>query len=714
MHSFKPDTPIGSSEEDCLQRSEFAKQVAQIANNARNSNALVIGIYGKWGEGKSSVLRLIKSELTENVIPINFNPWYFKDENELLINFFREVSDKLGEKLVSNQKMAIKAIADYGESITSFVSTVTNQPLFKLGGTIAKQIAEKFSSTTLEKQRDQVLKYIIQANASFVVFIDDIDRLNVKEVQTVFRLIKLLADFPRFTYILAFDDEYVARSLGHEFGEGKTTDGYEYLEKIIQVPIRLPTPYKSALRKYTLTHIEKALNHIGIQLSDDEGKRFLDSFDESFMPALKNPRVAVRLSNTIMFSTPLVKGEVNSCDFLILQCIIIFFPELHDFIRDNRDIFLTQYDSPSLRFGTTNSDFKKRGEAKVAAELNKYPEHLVRGIQGLLKTLFPQINSFLNTYGYSEKNIIDWHQEQRICSGAYFDRYFAVAVQDEVISDSYFNNLFSDLTKHSYIHIASRFKTELPKLNLNDFIFKLKMKVNLFTPEESKPLAQALALIGEMIPVELGLVIFQPIRDLSYIIKGLLSNINEIERSHIAEQILEIADTYGFTLELCSTFLWMSKDGTEISLFSAKQKNILVRVVLKKFEQLIKNRQVVGIDEDEVYRTLTLYKFIGEFEYPKKLFTNELQQNNRFSLNILRIFAPTITSSLYEKPYKAAFREGDYEFMNLFVNLDYLQQRTLHGFDFVQIEHSEIKDGSPITDTQLIGLFQDWYMQRKK
>src|SRR5438094_267400 len=53
-----------------------------------------------------------------------------------------------------------------------------------------------------------------------VLFIDDVDRLDRKEIQAAFKLVKLSAGFDHTSYVLAFDDEMVAAALGETYGGG--------------------------------------------------------------------------------------------------------------------------------------------------------------------------------------------------------------------------------------------------------------------------------------------------------------------------------------------------------------------------------------------------------------------------------------------------------------------------------------------------------------
>lgn len=94
---ISPDAPIGSVEDDRLGRAPFAKALAKAILNAPCTESFVVAIHGKWGSGKSSVLNLCLAELEEEskasgeqVDTIRFNPWIFADQNQTVLQFFRQ------------------------------------------------------------------------------------------------------------------------------------------------------------------------------------------------------------------------------------------------------------------------------------------------------------------------------------------------------------------------------------------------------------------------------------------------------------------------------------------------------------------------------------------------------------------------------------------------------------------------------------------------
>ena len=100
----------------------------------------------------------------------------------------------------------------------------------------------------LKDDQGQTVKIDGQPHINFVVFIDDLDRcLPEKAVQTL-ELIKTVFNVESFAFVLALDDEVIERGIGHRYKDYELQDkklkmpitGFEYLEKIVHLPFRLP------------------------------------------------------------------------------------------------------------------------------------------------------------------------------------------------------------------------------------------------------------------------------------------------------------------------------------------------------------------------------------------------------------------------------------------------------------------------------------------
>ena len=116
-----PDNPIPNKEKDSLHRYPLAKRIAEMINNFKDNDSLVIGVEGEWGSGKTSFINLILEDLrATNALLITFNPWNFSDQNELIKDFFDSTIDALQEadrQGGAKAKKIAKKIKGYGSKL---------------------------------------------------------------------------------------------------------------------------------------------------------------------------------------------------------------------------------------------------------------------------------------------------------------------------------------------------------------------------------------------------------------------------------------------------------------------------------------------------------------------------------------------------------------------------------------------------------------------
>jgi predicted KAP-like P-loop ATPase len=128
---FATDQPIASSEEDRFSRKQFAYRVAHTIAHRSDPSSIVVGVYGAWGEGKTSVLRMIDEALAteQDVKTFWFNPWRYRDEETLLEQFFRSMARTLGSSISSKSE-------DLGGLLRKYKHVVA--PLLMIGGAVTK------------------------------------------------------------------------------------------------------------------------------------------------------------------------------------------------------------------------------------------------------------------------------------------------------------------------------------------------------------------------------------------------------------------------------------------------------------------------------------------------------------------------------------------------------------------------------------------------
>jgi formylglycine-generating enzyme required for sulfatase activity len=178
---------------------------------------------------------------------------------------------------------------------------------------------------------------------NFVIFIDDLDRcLPEKAVETL-ELIKTIFNAESFAFVLALDEEVVERGIGHRYKDytlvGKKPEmpitGYEYLEKIVHLPFRLPALTRQQALDFML-HYEHGLlqgrvKDVGLpaDIHTDEAKLAFRSQWVAQRTWLGKPQSAAQTPPAANAKPYLAHLVVNSFDAFVPRKLIRIIELLH-------------------------------------------------------------------------------------------------------------------------------------------------------------------------------------------------------------------------------------------------------------------------------------------------------------------------------------------------------------------------------------------------
>lgn len=372
------DSPLKEPSHDRLGRWGFSKRIAEAISSREDSSSLTVGIHGPWGEGKTTVLNFIEHALEESgddIISLRFNPWRTGSEEELIVSFFQAIAEGLDRSLETGLENASAIVTRYAKVL---------KPLQL--DTVAEAAGEVFGQPALEELKERVESALEDEERRLVVFLDDIDRMEKSGIQSVFKLVKLAADFDYVTYVLAFDQNLVAQALEERYPSPDGRFGYNFLEKIIQVPLRIPSPRSKILREMCDDGIENALQIAEIDLSKHQKRELGRRFIQGVEPALRTPRMAKRYANILSFALPILKGEVNPIDQILIEGIRTFYPDVYDHIRSNRSLYL---DSSKGVERFVDPDKDDENEKRRMRAIKHLPEKEKSSLRWLIGELFP-------------------------------------------------------------------------------------------------------------------------------------------------------------------------------------------------------------------------------------------------------------------------------------------------------------------------------------
>lgn len=303
-HPFSTDRAITGATEDRLNRKRFAYAIADAVASWRQRDSLVVGIYGRWGVGKTSIINMVRERLGEVTPPpvvVDFSPWEWAGHQELAQAFFDEVAKALpanGEKPAADvaaklrrYALALHAGAVLAESVAPVVAAVSvlvvlsglgisevNDSVTRWGGRgltafgaigvilsqskiVMSRLAELLmdfghrSKPSLSEAKRDLEVALKKLDAPIIVVVDDIDRLTPPDTVRMLQIIKANADLPGVVVLVACDQEAVATAVHAALG----VDGRGYLEKAVQVGFDVPSPDATELGQLLIDGINKAI-----------------------------------------------------------------------------------------------------------------------------------------------------------------------------------------------------------------------------------------------------------------------------------------------------------------------------------------------------------------------------------------------------------------------------------------------------------------------
>ncbi len=285
---------------------------------------LTVGVFGDWGSGKSSIMRMLESKFQndDKILTIYFNSWLFEGYEDAKISILENIilelskhehlSSQAKRKIlgllsrIDYMKIASDGIKKYGKNIIDIIATGGIGTAIEAGFSMLnkekieeiskegfsdfdkyiKEEQENTSKTTIKSFKEDFAELISLTDFdSVVIFIDDLDRCMPERVVDTLEAIKLFLSVNKTAFVIGADERILKHSISmhlqlHTFNNDSSylydseqivTD---YIEKLIQVPYHIP--------KMSPAEIESYINLLfcSIKLENEELKKIYEKYLE--------------------------------------------------------------------------------------------------------------------------------------------------------------------------------------------------------------------------------------------------------------------------------------------------------------------------------------------------------------------------------------------------------------------------------------------------
>jgi formylglycine-generating enzyme required for sulfatase activity len=326
------------SPEDLLGFERHIDTLADMIKDRGFETPFCIGIFGKWGSGKTSFMhqledRLRSSNAAPHPITVWFNPWRYEREEHLIVPFLKTIEKELSayceqHEQDSTLQKSVKKVRDGAKLLGRAAAAIAYGSKFefqvlglKYGLDVNKAIdreetldkrdvnrAKERSAELISLYYDviaELKKTVDEKEFRIIVFVDDLDRCLPEKAVELLESIKLFLDLEGYVFVLGVDREVIERGIAYRYrfyeqlnsdqvetklsAEGKRIiSPEEYMDKIIQVPLDLP-PIEPELRRH---YVESLLG---------KGSRYCEWAGLIERGVESNPRSLKRFVNFLAF-----------------------------------------------------------------------------------------------------------------------------------------------------------------------------------------------------------------------------------------------------------------------------------------------------------------------------------------------------------------------------------------------------------------------------
>jgi hypothetical protein len=394
------DAAVSAVAQDQLGRSAAAEALYRMLSDPALETPLTVGVFGGWGTGKTSLMRLLQEKIVadkgeSHALPLWFDAWaYARQETSLWRALLLRITGELGRRtveLVQNdeQREQLRATLDMLETSLYRSQTIEDRGDLRVNWSaampFAADLALRYATAGLsdmakdEKtgegpfarfvkvlkgddakeavkfiERESRERYIAEVRSleqfrrafqealklanvgadggqRLFLFVDDLDRCLPDDAVAAIEAIKLFLDFPGCVFVLGMDSDVVETGIRARYakyfvnGEAPFRPG-DYLDKVIQVPFRLPP-----------LSIEQVSGYLDGLAARDPGGIVRDARRHVEIAVPDNPRALKRTLNVLRLAAELdgcgagVEGDVRQQRGHLAKIVLlqICFPEAY-------------------------------------------------------------------------------------------------------------------------------------------------------------------------------------------------------------------------------------------------------------------------------------------------------------------------------------------------------------------------------------------------
>lgn len=360
------DIPIVNFDEDEFGAHDHVNALCKFIK--QGDTPITIALQGEWGSGKSSFMKMMESCLCSEELPdaerydsIWVNTWELFLETDhdvavkkLLLSLVMQLEEHFEKKKKGARADKRREIMkEYLKNISGFALESFHMKNDYSDKILDLVFAEKRTTKSVKKVISELDEFITEevneknngvTDNAFIVFVDDLDRLEPKLAVTLLEALKNLFELQKCVFVIAIDYDVVARGVSLKYGGerlGNRSLEKDFFDKLIQVPYVIP------MERYDISNmIMERLREMQFFNQKYEYNKYREMLvNIASVSTNKNPRAIKRLLNMLQLMLAMDKEqEERTSAFRIMEFLLmalqLSFPEIYTMIAHNYNLDL--------------------------------------------------------------------------------------------------------------------------------------------------------------------------------------------------------------------------------------------------------------------------------------------------------------------------------------------------------------------------------------
>ncbi|MCP4608123.1 MAG: hypothetical protein GY845_05355 [Planctomycetes bacterium] len=418
-----PDVPFGEGAEGAQDGLRFGQYATILARAALDTpEPFTIGVYGGWGSGKTSLMRMVMNiiEKEDGAIGVWFNAWRYEKEEHLIIPLLATIITEMNNHESEFKKDLKAGFTKLRDAFRGILYGVSVKGKISIPGLSEAELSvspkdmvdryEKLSQMASDRILDQSLYFRSfgrldelarsAKTPKIIIFVDDLDRCFPDKAVALLESIKLVLNQPNITFVLGIAPKIIRAYLTAKYKKDYDIheDLYEdYLDKLVQLPFPIPE-IKQSVSDYVRSLLKR---------ENVFGKIPKKQFQEQYEPLVSicgpackdNPRAIIRFLNRLLILTRVheqkqqdrptqERMQISLVHFGITNALQMKWPSVLRACELDREIPIPETEGSEALCKLLVEIFDKyKNDRDLISEIEKYTKEDLNPEKNLFRTL---------------------------------------------------------------------------------------------------------------------------------------------------------------------------------------------------------------------------------------------------------------------------------------------------------------------------------------